>query len=137
CDHEGGHIRFMRTNATSVPSNMALGAAHDPRTAADAARLLSSELLAVGVNWTLGPVVDVNNNPLNPVIGTRAYSDDPAVVGAYAAAAIRAYQDAGLLACAKHFPGHGDTDVDSHVGLPRNKHRRDRLEEIELPPERA
>jgi beta-N-acetylhexosaminidase len=137
CDHEGGHIRFMRTVATAVPSNMALGAAGDPTLAADAARLLSAELTAVGVNWTLAPVVDVNNNPRNPVIGTRAFSDDPAVVGAYGSAAIGAYQSAGLLACAKHFPGHGDTDVDSHVGLPRIDHDRARLERIELAPFRA
>jgi beta-N-acetylhexosaminidase len=137
CDHEGGHIRFMRTVATTVPSNMALGAAGDPEIAAEAATLLSSELLAVGVNWTLGPVVDVNNNPRNPVIGTRAYSDDPAVVAAYGAAAVRAYQSAGLLACAKHFPGHGDTDVDSHVGLPRMAHDRAHLERLELVPFKA
>ncbi len=134
CDHEGGHVRFMRTVATAVPSNMALGAAADPEIAAEAAALLATELEAVGVNWTLAPVADVNNNPRNPVIGTRAYSDDPAVVGAYCAAAIRAYQAAGLLACAKHFPGHGDTDVDSHLGLPRMAHDRARLERIELEP---
>ena len=137
CDHEGGHIRFMRTVATAVPSNMALGAAHNPAIAGEAATLLGIELKAVGVNWTLAPVVDVNNNPRNPVIGTRAYSDDPAVVGAYAAAAVRAYQSAGLLACAKHFPGHGDTDIDSHVGLPRMSHSRERLERVELAPFRA
>lgn len=136
-DHEGGHIRFMRSVATEVPSNMALGAAADARIAGAAAQLLSSELAAVGVNWNLAPVADVNNNPRNPVIGTRAYSDDPAVVGAYASAAIRAYQAAGLLACAKHFPGHGDTDIDSHVGLPRMGHSRERLERIELAPFRA
>jgi beta-N-acetylhexosaminidase len=137
CDHEGGHIRFMRTAATSVPSNMALGAAADPEIAAQAAALLAAELVAVGVNWTLAPVADVNNNPRNPVIGTRAFGDDPAMVGAYASAAVRAYQAAGLLACAKHFPGHGDTDVDSHVGLPRIAHDRARLERIELAPFRA
>ncbi len=137
CDHEGGHIRFMRTVATSVPSNMALGAAADPSIAADAARLLASELLAVGVNWTLGPVADVNINPRNPVIGTRSYGDDPAAVSAYVAAAVKAYQSAGLLACAKHFPGHGDTDVDSHIGLPRLDFERERLDEVELAPFRA
>ena len=109
----------MRTVATTVPLEHGARRRGRPEIAAEAATLLSSELLAVGVNWTLAPVVDVNNNPRNPVIGTRAYSDDPAVVAAYAAAAVRAYQSAGLLACAKHFPGHGDTDVDSHIGLPR------------------
>ena len=104
-DHEGGHVRFMRSLATDVPSNMALGAAGDPRAAAEAASILARELVAVGVNWNLAPVADVNNNPANPVIGTRAFGDDPALVGAYAAAAIQAYQAAGILACAKHFPG--------------------------------
>jgi beta-N-acetylhexosaminidase len=137
CDHEGGHIRFMRTVATAVPSNMALGAAADPEIAADAAALLSAELLAVGVNWTLAPVADVNVNPRNPVIGTRAYGDDPTLVSAHVAAAVRAYQAAGLLACAKHFPGHGDTDVDSHVGLPRLEYDQPRLERVELAPFRA
>ncbi len=137
CDHEGGHVRFMRSVATPVPSNMALGAAGDPQMAAKAATLLSRELLAVGVNWTLAPVADVNVNPRNPVIGTRAFGDDPEVVSAYVAAAVRAYQSSGLLACAKHFPGHGDTDVDSHIGLPRLEHERERLDRIELAPFRA
>jgi beta-N-acetylhexosaminidase len=137
CDHEGGHIRFMRSGATAVPSNMALGAAHDPHIAAEAAELLGDELLAVGVNWTLAPVLDVNNNPRNPVIGTRAFSDDPSVVSAYGREAIQAYQKKGLLACAKHFPGHGDTDIDSHIGLPTIKHDRERLDNVELAPFRA
>jgi beta-N-acetylhexosaminidase len=137
CDHEGGHIRFMRSVATAVPPNMALGAAGDPQMAAKAATLLSRELLAVGVNWTLAPVADVNVNPRNPVIGTRSFGDDPEMVSAYAAAAVRAYQSAGLLACAKHFPGHGDTDVDSHVGLPRLSQDRERLMRVELAPFRA
>ena len=127
----------MRSLATDVPSNMALGAAGDPRAAAEGASILARELVAVGVNWNLAPVADVNNNPANPVIGTRAFGDDPALVGAYAAAAIRAYQTAGILACAKHFPGHGDTSVDSHVGLPTLEHSRDRLDAIELAPFRA
>src|SRR5207249_3014239 len=75
CDQEGGHIRFMRSIATEVPSNMGLGATGDSSTAAEAAAILASELLAVGVNWNLAPVVDVNNNSHNPVIGARAYSD--------------------------------------------------------------
>jgi beta-N-acetylhexosaminidase len=137
CDHEGGHIRFMRTVATAVPSSMALGAAGDPQVVADASRLLSAELLAVGVNWTLAPVADVNTNPRNPVIGTRSFGDDPAAVSACVAAAVQAYQSAGVLACAKHFPGHGDTHIDSHVGLPHLTHSRERLEDVELAPFRA
>src|SRR5262245_56319641 len=137
CDQEGGHVRFMRSVATEVPSNMALGATGDPRCAFEAASILASELRAIGVNWNLAPVSDVNNNPENPVIGTRAYADDPAIVSAFAAQAIQAYQHAGLLACAKHFPGHGDTTVDSHVGLPTIPHDRGRLGQVELAPFRA
>jgi beta-N-acetylhexosaminidase len=137
CDQEGGHIRFMRSVATEVPSNMGLGATGDASAAAEAAAILASELVAVGVNWNLAPVADVNNNPHNPVIGARAYSDDPNIVSAFARAAISTYQAAGLIACAKHFPGHGDTSVDSHVGLPSILHDRERLEQVELVPFRA
>jgi beta-N-acetylhexosaminidase len=137
CDQEGGHVRFMRSVATDVPSNMGLGATGDPRSAGQAAAILASELVAVGVNWNLAPVADVNNNPENPVIGTRSYADDPSVVASFVAEAIAAIQHAGLLACAKHFPGHGDTIVDSHVGLPHIAHDRDHLERLELVPFRA
>jgi beta-N-acetylhexosaminidase len=116
---------------------MGLGATGDASAAAEAAAILASELVAVGVNWNLAPVADVNKNPHNPVIGARAYSDHPGVVSDFARAAIGAYQAAGLLACAKHFPGHGDTSVDSHVGLPTIPHDRDRLEQVELMPFRA
>jgi beta-N-acetylhexosaminidase len=127
----------MRRIATEVPSNMGLGAAADPAVAAEAARIQAAELLAVGVNWNLSPVADVNTNPRNPVIGTRAFGDDPKMVADYVAAVVRAYESAGVLACAKHFPGHGDADVDSHIGLPHINHSRQRLDEIELPPFRA
>jgi beta-N-acetylhexosaminidase len=137
CDQEGGHIRFMRSIATEVPSNMGLAATGDPRNARRAAAILGAELVAVGVNWNLAPVADVNNNPHNPVIGTRSFGDDPATVAAFVVEAIGAYQAAGLLACAKHFPGHGDTSVDSHVGLPTLAHDRQRLEQVELVPFRA
>lgn len=137
CDQEGGHIRFMRRIATEVPSNMGLAATGDPRAAGEAAGILAAELRAVGVNWNLAPVADVNNNPANPVIGARAYSDAPEVVADFASEAIHALQDAGLLACAKHFPGHGDTAVDSHIGLPTIAHDREHLQRVELVPFRA
>src|SRR5205823_3847634 len=137
CDQEGGHLRFMRTGATQVPSNMGLAATGDPGAANEAAAILAAELRAVGVNWNLAPVADVNNNPENPVIGVRAFADDPELVGRFAAEAIRGYQDGGVLACAKHFPGHGDTALDSHVALPVIPHDRARLERVELAPFRA
>src|SRR5215208_3741557 len=136
-DQEGGHTRFTRSMATDVPSNMALAATGVPACAGQSASIQAAELRAIGLNWNLAPDVDVNTNPDNPVIGTRAYSDDPEIVAAFAREAIRAYQTAGLLATAKHFPGHGDTSIDSHLGLPTLAHDRDRLERIELSPFRA
>ena len=81
--------------------------------------------------------MDVNNNPRNPVINTRSYGEDPQLVGRLAAAYIRGLQSAGVSATLKHFPGHGDTDVDSHLGLPIIRHPRERLDQMELPPFRA
>ena len=88
----------------------------------------------LGLNWVLGPVCDVNNNPTNPVINVRAWGEDPATAGALAAAFVRGVQAAGVLGCAKHFPGHGDTSSDSHITLPLLPHSRERLAAIELPP---
>jgi beta-glucosidase len=88
----------------------------------------------LGLNWVLGPVCDVNNNPANPVINVRAWGEDPATAGALAAAFVRGVQAAGVLGCAKHFPGHGDTSSDSHITLPLLPHSRERLAAIELPP---
>ena len=87
-----------------------------------------------GLNWVLGPVCDVNNNPANPVINVRAWGEDPMTAGALAAAFQRGLHAAGVLGCAKHFPGHGDTDSDSHLDLPVLPHDRERLDQIELPP---
>jgi beta-glucosidase len=91
----------------------------------------------VGLNWVLGPVCDVNNNPANPVINVRAWGETPESAGALAAAFVRGCQSEGVLACAKHFPGHGDTSSDSHLELPLIPHSRERLEAVELPPFRA
>ena len=91
----------------------------------------------VGLNWVLGPVCDVNNNPANPVINVRAWGETPAASAALAAAFVRGCQAEGVLACAKHFPGHGDTSSDSHLELPLLAHSRERLEAVELPPFRA
>ena len=91
----------------------------------------------LGLNWVLGPVCDVNNNPANPVINVRAWGETPGSAGALAAAFVRGCQREGVLACAKHFPGHGDTSSDSHLELPLLPHSRERLEAVELPPFRA
>ena len=100
-------------------------------------RCTGREARTSGLNWVLGPVCDVNNNPANPVINVRAWGEQPATSGALAAAFIRGLQAEGVLSCAKHFPGHGDTCVDSHLELPLLPHDRARLEAIELPPFRA
>ena len=91
----------------------------------------------LGLNWVLGPVCDVNNNPANPVINVRAWGEDPATASRLAAAFLRGAQAEGVLCCAKHFPGHGDTASDSHLELPLLRHSRERLEAVELPPFRA
>ena len=90
-----------------------------------------------GLNWVLGPVCDVNNNPANPVINVRAWGEDPNTASSLAVAFLRGLKQAGVLGCAKHFPGHGDTTSDSHLDLPVLAHSRGRLEQIELPPFRA
>lgn len=100
-------------------------------------RCTARQARALGLNWLLAPVCDVNNNPANPVINVRAWGEDPATAGALAAAFVGAAQAEGVLCCAKHFPGHGDTLVDSHLALPVLPHDRQRLEAIELPPFRA
>ncbi|MEB3260986.1 MAG: glycoside hydrolase family 3 N-terminal domain-containing protein [Cyanobacteriota bacterium] len=135
---EGVGQRFA--GASWLPPPLALGRLHgrDPAAARSLAehygRCTGREARALGLNWVLGPVCDVNNNPANPVINVRAWGEEPAVVEALVAAFITGVQDEGVLACAKHFPGHGDTSADSHLDLPVLPHQRARLEAIELPP---
>jgi beta-glucosidase len=135
---EGVGQRFE--GASWLPPPMGLGQIHrhDPQAARDLAERYGTctgrEARALGLNWVLGPVCDVNNNPANPVINVRAWGEDPAVVGDLATAFLQGVQAEGVLACAKHFPGHGDTTADSHLDLPVLLHSRERLEAIELPP---
>lgn len=138
-DQEGGIVVRMSEDAgyTHMPGNMALGAAGDEDLTYRAARVMGAEMRAVGVNWDLAPVLDVNNNPLNPVIGVRSYGSSPEAVARHGAAAIRGLQECGVAACGKHFPGHGDTAVDSHLALPVIPHDRARLEQVEFVPFRA
>ena len=139
-DQEGGLISRLTEvkGFTEFPSPMALAATTDPvasvRTAAQAQ---ARELKALGINMILGPSVDVSNNPVNPVIGTRAFGSEPVQVALLAQIEIEAYQQAGILAVAKHFPGHGDTTQDSHTDLPSVLHDRARLDSVELMPFRS
>lgn len=138
-DQEGGVVARIRRGVTMIPGAMAQAAAvASGRRSLDEVRALGrivgTELLALGVDWDFAPDADVNVNPANPVIGVRSYGEDPERVAALAGAFARGLGDAGLLATAKHFPGHGDTAVDSHLGLPLVPHGRDRLEAVELLP---
>jgi beta-glucosidase-like glycosyl hydrolase len=135
-DFETG-VGFRIQGATNFPRAMAFGAAKDEKLAFEAGRVTGEEARALGVHVNFAPVVDVNNNPRNPVINTRSFGEDAAQVGRLASAYIRGLQSAGVAATLKHFPGHGDTDVDSHVGLPVIKQPRARLDKVELPPFRA
>lgn len=117
-DQEGGSVVRLPTPATHFPSAMMLGATGSPDLAYEMAKATAQELLALGINVNFAPVVDVNSNPANPIIGSRAFGSDPAVVSELGLAAIRGYQQAGVIPCPKHFPGHGDTDQDSHLSLP-------------------
>lgn len=123
--------------ATRFPADMALGASRDSGLAADVGRITALEGRALGVHIAFAPVMDVNNNPGNPVIGSRSFSEDPQLVARLGGALIRGMQDAGMVATAKHFPGHGDTEVNSHLGLPTLSVSRARMDSLELVPFRA
>ena len=131
----GMGMRF--TDATWWPSAMAIAATGDPSLAEEEGRVTAREALAIGVNHILAPVADVNVDPQNPVINTRSFGEDPHEVARYVAAFVRGVQSEGCLATAKHFPGHGDTHIDSHLTLPRLDVTRERLERVELVPFRA
>lgn len=123
--------------ATSFPWQMALGAARDTGLAYQMAAATAREARALGIHVAFGPVLDVNNNPANPVIGARSYSEDPALTAALGAAFVRGLQDNGVLATGKHFPGHGDTETNSHLALASVTASRARLDSVELVPFRA
>lgn len=136
-DQEGGAVARLRDGVAVVPSQMAVAAGGSVEKASALYRINAQQLVAMGINMNLAPVLDVNTNPANPVIGTRSFGSDPAQVAAYGRAAIEAIQATGVVATAKHFPGHGDTAIDSHIGLPVVEHGRERLEAVELVPFRA
>jgi beta-N-acetylhexosaminidase len=118
-DEEGGDVtRLEAAEGSSFPGNLALGVVDDPALTADVAASIAAELARVGVNLNFAPVADVNTNPDNPVIGVRSFGADPELVARHVAAFVEGTQRQGVAACAKHFPGHGDTAVDSHLDLP-------------------
>lgn len=132
-DQEGGRIYRLGTG-TPTCGNMALGATNDPELAYENAKILASEIKALGINTDLAPVIDVNNNPSNPVIGLRSFSSDSEIVGAMGEKYVEGLQSEGIITTCKHFPGHGDTSVDSHTGLPLINKTYDELKKVELAP---
>ena len=136
-DQEGGQLMALTEGVTELPGNMALGATRSPELAEQVGRVLGRELRAMGINMNFAPSADVNVNPANPVVGTRSFGEDPALVADLAAAMIRGMQAEGVAATAKHFPGHGDVSLDSHYDLSVVPHSRDRLDAVELRPFRA
>ena len=135
-DFEWG-VQMRIAGATKFPRAMAFGATGDPSLAYEAGKVIATEARALGVHVNLAPVADVNNNPRNPVINIRSFGEDPRQTGQMVAAFTKGLQDNGVLATLKHYPGHGDTDTDSHLGLPVVPHSRERLDAVELPPFKA
>ena len=136
-DQEGGRVARLKRPFTEWPPMQTLGRATDARLTAAFAAALADELLAVGINLDYTPVLDIHTNPKNPVIGDRAFSDRAERVAELGAIMIETLQAAGVAACGKHFPGHGDTSTDSHVELPLVEHPPDRLDAVEMVPFRA
>ncbi|MFD0557816.1 beta-N-acetylhexosaminidase [Stackebrandtia endophytica] len=134
-DQEHGIVTRIGPPVTQLPGAMAIGATHDPELAYTAGQISGQELRALGINQNFAPVADVNVNPGNPVIGVRSFGSNPQHVADMVTAQVNGYQSAGDLASTvKHFPGHGDTDVDSHLGLPVITHTYEEWRELDAPP---
>ncbi len=133
-DQEGGIVTRLPAPFVTMPSQMAQAATGTPAAAYDCAFQSARQLRRYGVNLNFAPVLDINCSPRNPVIGTRSFGEDAATAVEYGSAALRGYRDGVVIATAKHFPGHGDTEVDSHLGLPVVRHEWERLDRVELAP---
>lgn len=133
-DQEGGRVSRLPEPVLKLPAMRVLGAHAEPELTRQAATALGRQLRAIGINLDFAPVLDVDTNPDNPVIGDRAFGNEPERVIEHALAFAEGLMEAGVLACGKHFPGHGDTDTDSHLALPRLVHDLERLNAVELPP---
>jgi beta-N-acetylhexosaminidase len=136
-DQEGGRVARLRAPFTEWPPMATLGRCGDVNVTGRFARALADELRVVGITLDFAPVLDVHTNSKNPVIGDRALGETAAVVAQHGATIIRTLQAAGVAACGKHFPGHGDTNTDSHLALPLVEHPPDRLRAVELVPFKA
>lgn len=136
-DQEGGRVARLGAPVVKLPAMRELGSRGDPELCRAAGRALGRQLRALGFSIDFAPVLDVDSNPANPVIGDRAFGADPEAVARLALPFADGLHDAGVASCGKHFPGHGDTDLDSHLALPRLGHGRSRLDAVELAPFRA
>ncbi|MEK4993668.1 glycoside hydrolase family 3 [Paenibacillus odorifer] len=136
-DQEGGRVTRMPKDATNVAGAMAIASSGRPENAYAAGRMTARELKALGINFNLAPVMDVNNNALNPVINVRSYGDSVATVSQYGIQMMKGLLDGSVMSSLKHFPGHGDTNVDSHIGLPTIEKTLEELEQLELLPFKA
>ncbi|MBV1776142.1 beta-N-acetylhexosaminidase [Burkholderiaceae bacterium DAT-1] len=136
-DQEGGMVMRIEQGVTPIPAAMAFQQAGSVEDCRKVSQINGDEMGQLGINMILGPVLDVNNNPLNPVIGVRAFGEDADTVIQYGIEAMKGLQDAGQIVTAKHFPGHGDTDTDSHYALASVPHDRARLDAVELRPFKA
>jgi beta-N-acetylhexosaminidase len=134
---QGSIVSRVPAPFTQFPGSQALGAGRTPRDAYTSAKITGQELKAIGINTDYAPDSDVNVNPANPVIGVRSYGSDPALVSEFASQAVDGYQAAGVIPTAKHFPGHGDTDTDSHTGVPIINHTLQQWQQIDEPPFKA
>ncbi len=132
-DQEGGIVTRLQSG-TNLPGNMAVGATRNEKYAYQTGKIIGKELAALGINVNFGPVVDVNNNSENPVIGVRSFSSNPELVAKLGIQTIKGLQSQNVAATTKHFPGHGDTAVDSHYGLPLVPYEKERLRSVELVP---
>ena len=133
-DQEGGMVTRLDKDAVNIPGAMAIAATNNVLNAYAAGKITGEQLRDIGINFNLAPTVDVNSNMDNPVIGVRSYGDMPQRVATFGVAMMKGLLDGGVMACAKHFPGHGDTNVDSHLGLPQVDKTLKELEQCELIP---
>ncbi len=133
-DQEGGRVARLREPLTLIPPMRVLGDTNDTKLVSAVSEVMATEVSALGFNLNFAPVLDVDTNPDNPVIGDRAFSSDPDVVARMGGAFLLGHLTSGVVSCGKHFPGHGDTDTDSHLELPVLPHDGERLEKVELVP---
>jgi beta-N-acetylhexosaminidase len=133
-DQEGGRVARLKEGFTQFPSSEAIGKSGNVELAFEQGKRMSKELLDVGINMNFAPVVDVNSNPDNPVIGSRAFGSDPKVVAAFGLAAVRGYIKGGVLPVIKHFPGYGEVSADPHYSLPTVYKTKEELDRVELYP---